>query len=257
MIEKKRPFGVIAFFSVLLLSILAFDSAMAEVKITFPDEELSTESVLPKFEDRVAVKNRRVNHEGRFEVNLMAGMVASEPIYDPITYGFSLAYHFDNTRGIHVMGTFFSEGLSSSGKSLQSGQVIRDDGGQSGQEFDALKAPFKEYMLAAHYQYTAYYGKISLSREKIMNLSLSGLLGGGFYGMSGLTVPTINFGVSQRLYFNSHIALRFDLLFSLFNGPDITSNGELLRTDPAPDPGSFDKTFQFDSNIYMGLSILL
>lgn len=240
-----------------LVTVLA-STAFSEVKITFPEEELATESTLPKFETRSAVKNRKVNHEGRFEINLMGGIVASEPIYDPLSYGLSLSYHFNNTKGIHIMGVFFNEGLSSSGESLRDGDVISDSGATSGQTFDALRAPYKEFMLAVHYQYTAYYGKISLTRDGIMNLSLSGLFGGGFYSMKGLTVPTVNFGVSQRLYFNSRVALRFDILFSLFNGPNITSAGTLpTNGQPSLDVGAFDKTMQFDTNAYMGISFLL
>ncbi len=238
--------------------LMASTAVHAEVKITFPEEELATESTLPVFEDRVAVKNRKVVHKGKFEINLMGGMVASEPIYDPISYGLSLSYHFNNTKGIHIMAVMFSDGLSGSGESLRDGNVISDSGATSGQTFDALRAPHKEYMLAVHYQYTAYYGKISLARDKIMNLSLSGLLGGGFYSMQGLTAPTVNMGVSQRLYFNSRVALRFDLLFSIFNGPDITSAGTLpTNGQPGPDAGAFDKKIQFDTNVYMGLSVLL
>ncbi len=243
----------------LVVAGLAFTSnALAEVKINFPDEELATESALPKFETISAVKNRKVNHEGKFEINLMGGMVASEPIYDPLSYGLSLSYHFNNTKGIHIMGVLFSEGLSGSGKSLRDGNVITGSGNTSGQTFDALRAPYKEFMLSAHYQYTAYYGKISLTRENIMNLTLSGLIGGGFYSMKGLTAPTVNLGVSQRLYFNSRVALRFDILFSLFNGPNITSAGPLpTNGQPGPDAGAFDKAMQFDTNVFMGISFLL
>jgi len=245
-----------------MLSLLLVTSysavSYAEVKIQFPEEELATESVLPVFEDRVAVRNRKVEHKGKFEVNLMGGLVTSEPIYDPLSYGLSLSYHFNNTQGIHIMGTMFSDGLSDSGKSLRAGNVIGDGSGASGITFDALKAPHKEFMLAAHYQYTAYYGKISLARDSIMNLSLSGLIGGGVYMMDGLTAPTVNLGVSQRYYFNSRIALRFDILFSIYNGPDITSAGPLRTADTTkPDPGEFEKSMQFDSNIFLGLSLLI
>lgn len=230
----------------------------AEVKIQFPEEELATESVLPVFEDRTAVRNRRVEHKGKFEINLMGGMVTSEPIYDPLNFGLSLSYHFDNTKGIHIMATMFSDGLSASGESLRNGDVIDNDGGSSLITFDATKAPSKEFLLAAHYQYTAYYGKISFARDSIMNLSLSGLIGGGFYMMDGLTAPTVNLGVSQRYYFNSWLALRFDILFSIYNGPDITSAGPLRTNDTnKPDPGEFEKSMQFDSNIFLGLSLLL
>jgi len=255
-------FNKIKFLSFLVTSFLFIFSigttAFAEVKIQFPDEELATESVLPVFENQVAVRNRKVEHKGKFEINLMGGLVTSEPIYDPLNFGVSLSYHFDNTKGIHFMVTKFSDGLSASGESLRNGDVIADDGGSANLSFDATKAPSKELLLAAHYQYTAYYGKISFARDSIMNLSLSGLLGGGVYMMDGLTAPTVNFGVSQRYYFNSSLALRFDILFSIFNGPDITSAGPLTRSSATqPDPGEFEKSMQFDSNIFLGLSLLI
>ncbi len=241
----------------ILVNLMFISHAFSQVKITFPEEELATESILPKFETTSAVKNRKVNHKGKFEINFMGGMVASEPIYDPLSFGLSLSYHFNNTQGIHIMGLMFSSGLSKSGKSLQEGNVISDSGDKSGQKFDALKAPHKESMLAIHYQYTSYYGKISLTHENIMNLTLSGLIGGGFYSMKGLTVPAVNLGLSQRLYFNSSVAFRFDILFSVFNGPNITSAGTVKPNEPAPDVKDFNKTIQFDTNIYMGVSFLL
>lgn len=226
-------------------------------KIDFPEEELARESVLPIFDTRVSVKNRRVKYNKRFEFNLMTGMVMSEPVYDPFHFGASLTYHFSNTHGFHLMGAFFNEGLSGSGEDLRNGNVIDSGGGSGAVTFDALEAPSKEVMIAGHYQYTAYYGKISISKELVMNLSLAGLGGGGFYIIGSELAPMVNFGISQRLYFNSRMSLRFDLLFSLFNGPDITSAPNLETGGAAPDESEFDNTFQFDSNIYLGLSFLL
>ena len=88
--------------TLVLMSSLISSVCAAEVKVRFPDEELATESVLPVFEERIAVRNRRVSHKGKFEPNLMGGFVTSEPLYDPINFGLSLSYHFDNTRGIHL-----------------------------------------------------------------------------------------------------------------------------------------------------------
>ena len=156
------------------------------------------------------------------------------------------------------MVSSFSDGLSGSGESLRSGNVIGENGEPTENDFDATRAPNKDLLIAAHYQYTAYYGKISLSRDTIMNLSLSGLIGGGVYLLDGLVAPTFNFGVSQRYYFSSRVALRFDILFSIFNGPDITSAGLLpANGQPGPDPSEFESNIQFDSTIFLGLSFLI
>lgn len=231
--------------------------SFADVKIKFPEEELSTESVLPVFEDTVAIKNRKVKHAGRFELNLMGGLVTSEPLYNPINFGGSLTYHFNNTSAIHILGAVFLGGLNSNGEDLRDGQVFSGSGTTVPITFDASKAPNKEFLLAAHYQYTAYYGKVSLTGDTVMNLTLSALVGGGAYLMGDLIAPAGNIGLSQRFYFNSNFALRFDILISAFSGPDITSAGPLNPNDPPPDSSEFDRLLQVDSNLFLGLSFLL
>jgi outer membrane beta-barrel protein len=246
------------YFLAAILLILASSPAFGEMKINFPEEELATESVLPKFEEKSAIKNRNVKHAGRFELNLMGGMVASEALYSPFNFGGSLTYHFDNTHAIHVMATFFLGGLNDNGEALKNGDVFLADGSAGQIRFDAEEAPNKEMLLAAHYQYTAYYGKISLTGDVVMNLTLSALLGGGAYIMGDLIAPAANVGISQRFYFNSKFALRFDIILSAFNGVDITSAGPLNPTDNVvPDAEDFDRSVQFDSNLFFGLSILL
>ena len=247
-----KCFLVAALFSV------ASSTAFGDVKINFPEEELSTESVLPVFEEKGAIKNRNVKHAGRFELNLMGGMVASEALYSPFNFGGSLTYHFDNTHAVHVMATFFLGGLNDNGEALKNGDVFLADGSSGQIRFDAEEAPNKEFLVAAHYQYTAYYGKISLTGDFVMNLTLSALLGGGVYFMGDLIAPAANIGISQRFYFNPKFAFRFDIILSALNGVDITSAGPLDPTDGiVPDAEDFDRELQFDSNLFFGLSILL
>ena len=93
--------------------------------------------------------------------------------------------------------------------------------------FNASLAPHKKSMIGLHYQYTAYYGKISLAKEMIMNLSLYGLMGGGAYIMDNYTAPMMNIGFGQRFYFTRNMAFRLDLLFSVYNGIDLTSTGDV------------------------------
>jgi len=238
-------------------SLLLATDASAGVKIKFPEEELSTESTLPVFEEKVAILNRKVKHAERFELNLMGGIVASEPLYNPVNFGGSITYHFDNTHAVHLMGTLFAGGLNSNGIALQTGQVILADGSVGALAFDASLAPSKEMFIAAHYQYTAYYGKISLTNDFVMNLTLSGLFGGGAYIMGDLIAPAANIGLSQRFYFNSSVAIRFDILLTAFSGPDITSAGQLNPGAQPPASSQFETSLQFDSTLLFGLSFLL
>ena len=249
--------------SILLLLCVVSSTAFGGVKASFPEEELATESVLPQFEEKKAIKNRKIKHAKHFEFNLMGGMVVSEPLYDPFNFGASLTYHFNNTSAFHIVAAFFMGGLNNNGESLKEGDVFlshnpTNEDGEDRIEFNAEEAPSKEIMIATHYQYTAYYGKISLTGDLVMNLTLSGLIGGGAYIMEDLIAPAVNIGISQRFYFNSSFALRFDIILSAFNGPDITSGGSLDPDDGiTPEASDFDRFIQFDSNLFFGLSFLL
>lgn len=230
-------------------------------KVRLSDDELSKEAVMPVFDEKIVIKNRRVVHKNKVEIGLFGGNVLSEAIFDPLTFGASLAYHFDNTHGVFVTVGLYQDKLSSNGERLKNGDVIPVSGATK--YFDASRAPQKEFMLAGHYQYTAYYGKVSLTKESVMNLSLYGLLGGGAYLMDGLVAPMINFGVGQRFYFTKNIAFRLDLLLSSFYGPDITSTfgtpNSIDNSTPQPDvdPDAFDKKLLFDTQINLGITFLL
>ncbi len=249
----------------LMASVMFVPQNKAEAKkLRLSDDELSKEAVMPVFDEKIVIKNRRVIHKNKVEIGLFGGNVLSEAIFDPLTFGASLAYHFDNTHGVFVTVGLYQDKLSANGERLKNGDVI-DTGGNTGRFFDASRAPQKEFMIAGHYQYTAYYGKFSLSKETVMNLSLYGLLGGGAYMMEGLVAPMINLGVGQRFYFTKNIAFRLDLLLSSFYGPDITSTfgtANDLNEPPQPalpevDADAFAKKLLFDTQINLGITFLL
>lgn len=244
----------------LTLSICISDLAFAK-QIKLSEDELSQEAALPAFDEKIVIKNRRVNHASKIELGIFGGSVLSEAIYDPMTFGASLAYHFNNTHGFFATFGMYPDKLSDNGERLKNGESIPISG--MPKYFDASRAPHKEFMVAGHYQYTAYYGKVSITKESVMNLSLYGLLGAGAYMMDGEMAPLVNFGVGQRFYFTKSVAFRLDLLFSTFYGPDITSTygtaDSLDNTTPQPDvdPGAFDKKIIMDTQINFGLTLLL
>ena len=235
-------------------------SLNAHSKVQLLDDELSKESVLPSFKHRYAVLNRRVKHADRFEIGVFYSHVLSEAIYAPDNAGINLTYHFSNSQGLHILASGFLGGLNSSGESLREGDVI-NVGSDSGKTFDGSLAPSKEFMAAAHWQYSAYYGKVSLSKNTILNLSLFSLFGGGAYKIGDSFYPMVNFGFGQRFYFSPRVSLRVDLLGSVYNGPDITSTSDdsstiLLTGNSAPSQEEFDEKTHFDIQIFGGLNIL-
>lgn len=247
------------YFAFIILSSLATTAYAEQIRLS--DDELSQEAVMPVFDEKLVIKNRRVSHKGKVELGLFGGNVLSEALYDPLTFGASLAYHFDNTHGIFLTVGVYQDKLGENGKKLKENGSIPIMGPP--RYFDASRAPHKELMIAGHYQYSAYYGKISVTKESVMNLSLYGLLGGGAYLMDGDIAPMINFGVGQRFYFTKTVAFRLDLIFSSFYGPDITSTAgtpnSLDNSTPQPkvDASAFDKKLLFDTQINLGLTFLI
>ncbi|MCB0349876.1 MAG: outer membrane beta-barrel domain-containing protein [Bdellovibrionales bacterium] len=227
--------------SFLLLPFI-YQPIFAAEQIEFPEEELATESVLPVFAKQVVVRERKINMAKRFEIGGGAGLNLVEPLYNQITYNIFGSYHFDEIHGVNISGYILSTDLSSAGSDLRAGKGLVGTN-----NFDASKAPTVESMFFANYQFTAYYGKISVTKQSIMNLSLYGLLGVGMVNWSDASTIGLDVGIGQKLYFTPNLALRFDLMLSLYQGPDPTAPktvGKKLERDDAPlGSDQFDSTF--------------
>ena len=205
------------FFFLLISSFLS--AAYAAETIELPEEELATESVLPIFDKTVAVRNRLVKTEGRFEVGGGLGFNLIEGIYTNTVFNGALSYNFSEEKAVTIHGLIGSSELSNTGKDLKMGKGL-----SGGKTFDASLAPAPEMFLTGSYQFTAYYGKFSVSKTKAMNISLYGLGGGGFMTWSdGELSPILSAGVGQKVYFTPNVALRTDLQMMIYQGPDITS----------------------------------
>ena len=85
------------YFAFLVLSSVATPLHAKQIRLS--DDELSQEAIMPVFDEKLVIKNRRVSHKGKLEFGLFGGNVLSEAMFDPMTFGGSIAYHFDNTHG--------------------------------------------------------------------------------------------------------------------------------------------------------------
>jgi outer membrane beta-barrel protein len=246
-----------------LLTFLISFSAMA-VTIEFPEEELARESVLPVFDNTVAVKSRLVPTEGRFEFGLALGLALNEPFFNTTRFGGHLAYHFTETHGVLLNGQFYMDGLGDNGQSLANTNF-----NNAGTFIRMNFAPQPQYHFFANYQITPYYGKISVFKDFVMNLSLYGMLGLGMVDVGGETTPAFNIGIGQKFYFSKRWGIRADLGLMAYEGVNyfVASNG---GTSPLQDTSSpaddiiadvpvaaFDRTMNYDMHFALSLIILL
>lgn len=237
---------------VVLLATLFFSYNAYSVTIEFPEEELAKESVLPVFEGgTVAVKSRRVVTAKKFEVGPMAGFIFNEPYFSPLTYGLHAGYHFNEFHSVQINALMRDDSLSDDAEELDRTFV-----GTDGFNFKVM--PAVKYLATVDYQLTPYYGKISLSKEFVMNLALYVYGGGGVIDIDGEKTWIANLGIGQNLFFTPRIGLRADLKFLIYNGPNYTSiPAKTTAATSTVSASEFDKQTNFSPSVMLGLVFLL
>jgi outer membrane beta-barrel protein len=232
-------------FAILQLAVIFTVPARAEV-IQFPEDELAAESVLPIFDQPDAVKSRMVQTKNRVELGVSGGYSLTEAFFNPVSMGLNATYHFNEEHGFNFYYDYFFGGQSDYGKQLN---PIPNT--TPAINANLQYAPSPKFLALANYQYTGYYGKLSLSKETVMNLGLYGLGGLGVIAIGDATKPVASIGLGQKFYFDSRFALRFDLRFLAYRGPDALSRA-LDKKTTEQTASYFDEKTVFESLLTFG-----
>ncbi len=247
-------FSLLLVFALLLSPRPVFAASTKQV-IEFPSEELAAESVLPVFDHPEAVKARLVPTAKRLELGLFGAYSMTEAFYDPRAVGLNVSYHVTETHGLNIMAQSYFKGISNYAGQLN---PIPTSAGQTGQtNLNIQYAPAPKYLVLVNYQNTAFYGKISLTKDYVMNLSLYGLLGIGAMGIGDSTAPVVSLGFGQKFYLGNSFAIRFDLRGIAYNGPDVLSGPDLNTRTSEASASEFDKKLQFGTLLSAGIVYLL
>ncbi len=188
------------------------------VKIRFPREELARESVLPLFKDPKMVLDRRVTLKNRIELGLSGSYGLDEPYYFPWYATGLLAFYFAEHHGVSLMGSYFPPYASRYEETTKNIEATKS--AAAGKSFHPRAAPHPLMMAFVNYQYTPYYGKISLAKRFVLNLSIYGFGGPGLmvFNDNGKT-PALNIGFGQKLYLARWLAVRGDFIMYGYYGP--------------------------------------
>lgn len=232
-----------------MLAIALVPSASFADQIEFPEEELAAESVLPVFDNPTAVKNRAVTTAHRIELGALGGYALTEPFFNPMSFGGTASYHLTEEHGINILGNFFMQGLNDYGKQLN---PIPNTTINANLQY----APAPQWLMLASYQYTGFYGKMSLSKDLVTNLSIHGLLGAGMMAIGDATKPVVSVGIGQKFYVTPKIALRVDLRVLAYQGPDILSRPLDARTS-VQSASLFEEKINFMNLVSFGAIFLL
>lgn len=234
---------------VVALAVILATKANAEV-IDLPLDELAKESVLPIFDRPVSVRNRLVVTEGRIDLNLAYGMALSEPIFNVSRFSLSGYYH---TSEDHAFGLIFaknSTGLSSYASQLKEQFFL-----------DFKRAPAPDQALMFDWNLKMFYGKMSLTKDTVFNLSLHSTVAAGLVKYSHKSYPAIAPGIGQKFYFSPNVALRFDMRLYMHQAPIPFLDGYLKdpptgTADPIPQHDQFAERLTYTTVLDAGLTVL-
>lgn len=242
--------------SLFLAAFLLQKVALAAEVVELPTEELATESVYPVFDKPVSVKNRNVTTAGRFEIGGYYGNALTEPIFNVSKFGFAGYYHMSED---HAIGAFFETNMSGLSKY---GEQLKDVPGASGTriQLDFSRAPAPKSTIMADYNFKAFYGKMSLSKNIVFNLTTFGSAAAGMVQYQNKAYPGIALGLGQKYYLGKQFSIRWDLRMFMNNAPvpffKDQGSVSLHPNETAPSYDMFSERLTFTTNLGIGVAYM-
>jgi outer membrane beta-barrel protein len=242
-------------FKIFIFSLFSLN-ALASENVDVPTDELTQETVYPIFDNPVSVKNRNIQDSGVLDVGLFAGLAITEPISSTTKMGFVTNYHFNEVHSLGILWAKNSSGLS------KDGQGLKDDFG-----LNFTRAPSPDYTIMGDYNYKAFYGKLSVTKEGVVNTSIYGSAAGGIVKYVHKSFPAVALGLGERFYFGHHWSLKLDLRLFMHQAPipfispglkdgSKPNNNPGNAADPIPSYDSFSERLTYTTNLEIGLNYL-
>lgn len=240
----------------LFLTALVVSSTTFAQSVEVPEDELARESVLPRFDNSVSVKNRNVTKEGRVDVGLFGGMALTEPIANTTKFGVEVNYHINEIHSIGGLFNINSTGLSRDAKGLKNDF-----------ELDFNRAPQPKNTMMLNYDYTPFYGKLSLTKDGVINTTIYGSAGLGVVKYQHKTYPALALGIGERFYFTKQFSVKLDLKLFAHNAPIPFLKCKLtpVEAGSCPNPGApvtppdyseFEERITYTTNLQLGINYL-
>jgi outer membrane beta-barrel protein len=197
--------------------------------VELPEDELAQESVFPKFDNPLSVRSRNINNSKKIEVGGYLGFNFSEPIENQMKLGANLGYHWSEANALMFNYSQWMTGLNS--------QYTSSLNSRYGLDFN--RAPVLQNSMWLHYESLLYYGKISLSKQTIMNFNLYPIMGLGMTTYSNKSYYGLDGGIGWKLFFSKRWALRCDLKIQYSGQPSPFLNGKMKPSQPTPGASDF------------------
>lgn len=241
---------------IILGSVLVLVSqwAIAADPIDVPVEELAQESVYPVFDKPTSVKSRNVVTEGKVDFGVFYGLALTEPIYSVNKFGLNINYHLSEDNSLGILYSKNSTGLSTYAKALEEQYSL-----------DFTRAPYPTDTLMLDWNIKAFYGKMSFTKQGVINTTLYGSLASGMVKYIHKSYPAIAVGLGTRFYFTNSFSLKADLRlyahqapipFMTDTDPSSNTNASLKKGDRVPEYSAFDERITYTTNLDVGFNFL-
>lgn len=233
----------------LFLTVLMLLQNQIHAAETLPidNEELAQESVLPKFDRTESVKNRNIITEKKIEVGAYYGWNTLEPILNQSKVGLNLGYHLSEMSALSLNYASWTSGLNTQ---------YTDSLAAPGNDLDFARAPQLKYSLYGHYEWKVFYGKISVTKKGVVNLSTYPILGIGTTAYEHKNYFGFDFGIGQKFYFTKSFALRADFKLQYSQKPNPFLTGKMTTSSPRPSAGDFQDIWDLGTMLEIGGSFL-
>jgi outer membrane beta-barrel protein len=228
-------------------AILIGMTARAAEVIELPPEELAQESVLPVFENAPMVKNRAIVTAQKIEADVFYGMALTEPIANVSKIGLGVYYHLNEDHVLGLVYTKNSTGLSDYAKQLNAKYTL-----------DFSRVPYPVSTLLLDYNYQAFYGKMSITKETVVHLSLFGSAAIGQVQYIHKSYPAVALGIGQKFYFTKQLSLRMDLRIYAHQAPIpfVAGDPGIRSGTEVPSYSDFSERMTYTNNMETGLSYI-
>jgi outer membrane beta-barrel protein len=244
--KQIRKLGWITFIALLMVLAGPFEARASET-VDVPEDELAQETVLPKFDRPDSVKKRNVSTENRFEFGGYYGWNILEPIMNQSKVGFNLGYHWSEESALVVNYAQWMNGLNTQ----------YTDSLAASNNLDFSRAPKLKYSVFGNYEWKVFYGKISFTKQGVVNLSTYPIFGLGMTAYEHKNYPGVDFGIGQKFYFGKSVALRADFKLQYGQKPSPFLKGAMTPDKPVPQPSDFKDKWDLGTILDVGVSFLL
>lgn len=216
-------------------------------------EEVATESVYPRFDEADVVKKRNITLAQKLKLGLLGGVVRNDPFFEAYDLAGQATYHFTEDHAIFAWLNVFMNSVSSNTRRI-------------GQQLDTISGlplvpnleltPERKFLFLIGYEVTPYYGKLSITKETVRRLSISGHVGVGPIFIGESIYPAAGFGISQNVYLVGQWALVADIRALFFSGPDPLSRN-LSGVSRTLKASEYETKTHFNLALSLGISYLM